>query len=399
MPGKTAETLILGAGIAGCALAYHLARRGRSGVVVYDPRTPAAGASGRAAGIVTEQLWNSWDVEVTRESHREYASLARAWRPEAYQRNGFARWTHSPEIAKVLDPYTDQLRAWGVRIEEATPRDLERWYPAGRFDDVTAAIVGPDDGVVTPSALTTVYAEGARQSGAVFDFGSPMGRLARTEEGFLLATGDRSWTAARLVVAAGAWSKRILADLGHPQPLVPYRTQAALLRPPAPPPESFPSGHDLDTDVYLRPEANGRLLAGDGTEKVEADPERFVPGGDTTFLEHLGVSLAERFPGWSDSEVLSSWAGVCTATPDRRPLVGPVPGAPELFVLAGFNGFGVMRAGGIARRLADLLVDGGRSDSPRSSLAPVWPGRFLEPSLSFPPKPGFTIESGDDPRF
>jgi glycine/D-amino acid oxidase-like deaminating enzyme len=80
-------------------------------------------------------------------------------------------------------------------------------------------------------------------------------------------------------------------------------------------------------------------------------------------------------------------------------LIGPVPGTPGLFVIAGFNGFGVMRAGGAARRLADLLVDGEASESARQGLAPVWPGRFEGPLPPFLPKPGFTLEPGDDPRF
>ena len=399
MPDPPSEVLILGAGISGCALAYHLTRRGLGPIVVYDPRTPAAGASGRAAGIVTEQLWNAWDVEVTRESHKEYSELARRWEPEAYVANGFVRWTRSPETARALEDAVDRLRGWGVRIEEADPNDLERWIPSGRYDDVVGAIFGRDDACVTPSAITTIYAEGARQAGATFDFGQPTRSLRRESGGFVLETSTGERRARRLVVAAGAWSKEILRRLGHPMPLVPYRTQAALLRPPAPWKEPFPSAHDLDSDVYLRPEANGRILAGDGTEHVEADPERFIPGGDAGFLEHLGASLADRFPGWAESEVVSAWAGVCTATPDRRPIVGPVPGAPELFVMAGFNGFGVMRAGGTARRLADLLVEGDGSDAAREGLAPVWPDRLAGAPLSFVPKAGFTIEPGDDPRF
>jgi sarcosine oxidase, subunit beta len=399
MPHDAPEVLILGAGIAGCALAYHLARRGVGPVVVHDPRTPAAGASGRAAGIVTEQLWNEWDVLVTRESHREYSQLAQKWEPEAFRANGFVRWTRRPEVAQALGEALDRWKSWGVPAEEATVQDLERWIPNGRFGDVVSAVISRRDAVVTPSSITTIYAEGARQAGATFDFGQAARRLERDGDRFVLDLPSGPLRARRLVVAAGAWSKAVLAGLGHPMPLVPYRTQAALLRPPVPADSEFPSAHDLDSDVYLRPESNGRILGGDGTEHVEADPERFVPGGDASFLEHLAISLSERFPGWADSEVVSAWAGVCTATPDRRPLIGPVPDAPGLFVMSGFNGFGVMRAGGAARRLSDLLAEGETSDSARLGLAPVWPGRFRSDVPPFLPKPGFTLEPGDDPRF
>jgi glycine/D-amino acid oxidase-like deaminating enzyme len=395
-----ADVLILGAGVAGCALAHHLADRGVGSVHVYDPRTPAAGASGRAAGVVTEQLWDRWDVEVTRESHQEYAALCRRWEPSAYRQNGFLRWTANPQALKVLEEARERLRDWGVEVEEPSRLELQRLVPEGRFDDISGALYTPKDACVTPSAITALYAESARRAGVVFDFGQPMQELGRDGSRWKVEASGAVYRARMLVVAAGAWSKRILNDLGRPLPLSPYRTQAALLRPPRATAESFPTVHDIDLDVYLRPEDHGRILGGDGTETNEADPDRFATGGDAKFLEHLASSLGERLPGWADSEVVSSWGGVCTATLDRHPLIGPVPQEEGLFVMTGFNGFGVMRAGGAARRLADLLVAGAESDAGREGLGPAWPGRFLpSDSRSFPPRPGFTLEGGDAPRF
>lgn len=392
------DCLILGAGIAGCALAYHLRRRDFGRVLVYDPRTPAAGASGRAAGVVTQQLWDRWDVDVTRESHREYAELCQRWEPEAFVQNGFVRWTTNAECADALDLARERLKGWGVRVEEPSADELARWVPAGRFDDVRGALVSPHDACVRPSSVTTIYAEGARSQGAVFDFGVPLESLTPTSDGWSLSTATRLVRTTRLVVAAGAWSKELLRRIGHPLPLAPYRTQAALLSPTRAP-EPFPTVHDLDTDVYLRPEGPGRILGGDGTESQESDPERFVTGGDAAFLAHLAESLGHRFPGWADSAVVGSWAGVCTATPDRHPIVGDVLGAPHLTVMTGFNGFGVMRAGGVARRLADLIAEDAAPDDARSILGPAWAGRYAGPGEPFPPRPGFTLEPGDRPRW
>ncbi|HYK94134.1 MAG TPA: FAD-binding oxidoreductase [Thermoplasmata archaeon] len=392
------DRLILGAGIAGCALAYHLRRRDAGTVLVYDPRTPAAGASGRAAGVITEQLWDRWDVEVTRESHREYAELAKRWEPDAYQQHGFVRWTADARCAEALDAARERFRAWGVQVEEATRSDLEGWFPAGRFDDVQGALFSRHDAGVRPSSITTIYAEGARSAGAVFDFGVPSIGIERNGREWVLATALRTVRSAELIVAAGAWSGAILRGLGHPLPLVPYRTQAAVLRP-SKPPAPFPTGHDLDSDVYLRVEDAGRILGGDGTERVAADPERFDPRGDPMFLGHLATALANRFPGWSESEVVSSWAGVCTSTPDRHPIVGRVSGAAGLYAMTGFNGFGVMRAGGVARRLADLIADDTPDDEIRALLGPADARRFDGAGEPFDPKPGFTLEAGDHPRW
>ncbi len=396
MGADRAEVLVLGAGIAGCALAYHLADRGVGPVVLYDPRTPGAGATGRAAGIVTEQHWNRWDVEVTRESQAQYAEMSSRWDPSAYTVNGFVRWAHGAEALKVLDAARSRLRGWGVRADELDGAGLAARVPWGRFDDGSRGLWCPSDAVVTPSAIGEIYAEGARRAGVELHLGTPMESFARRGEAWELETGGHVLRASSAVVAAGAWSKELLRSIGHPLPLAPYRTQAAVLRPSSGP-DVFPSVHDIDADVYARPEAKGRVLAGDGTRLVEVDPETFQTGADEQFVEHLADTFGRRFPGWSDAELVRAWAGVCTSTPDRRPLVGAVSGPDRLYSIVGFNGFGVMRAGGVAARLADLIASGGTRAEER--LAEVRPDRFRSDHPAFSPRPGFTLDDGDDPRF
>ncbi|MCI4343455.1 MAG: FAD-binding oxidoreductase [Thermoplasmata archaeon] len=394
-----ADTVVLGAGIAGCALAYHLAGKNVGAVVVYDPRTPAAGATGRAAGVVTEQLWNEWDVEVARASKNEYAQLAARWDPSAFTANGFARFTAHAAAAQVLVETLGRLHSWNVDVRAIGAEELTRAVPWARLDDLAGAIYSPHDAVVTPSSLTEIYAEGARSRGADVDFGAPFRSLEADAGAWRVAWGTREVRANRVVVAAGAWSKKILANVHHPLPLAPYRTQAAVLRPPPGGPIPFPSVHDIDLDVYVRPEDQGRILAGDGTELVEVDPDRTGGGGDETFLTHLAETFETRFPGWAEAELVRAWAGVCTSTPDRRPFVGPMPEAPGLNVLTGFNGFGVMRAGGVAQRLAAYLGVGEGATAEREALRPVLPERFPPGTPAVAPRPGFTLEAGDHPRF
>ena len=399
MPAERAEVIILGAGIAGCALAYHLVERNVGPVVVYDPRTPAAGATGRAAVIVTEQLWDRWDVEVSRASKVEYAQLARRRDASAFTENGFARWTHNPVATEVLASTVERLRSWNVRVELIESGELARRVPWGRFDDVRGAVWSPEDAVVTPSAITEIYAESARSRGVEFWLGTALESFRNEGGTWAASSGRREVRARRAVIAAGAWSKELLRRAGHPLPLAPYRTQAAVLRPVEVCAPETPSVHDIDLDVYVRPESNGRIMAGDGTELIEVDPETFRPGGDETFVTHLAESFGTRFPGWAEAELIRAWAGVCTSTPDRRPMVGPLPSAEGLYALTGFNGFGVMRAGGIAQRLAAVLAAGEGSRSELAGLASVLPERFRGGMPSFHPRPGFTLEGGDDPRF
>jgi sarcosine oxidase, subunit beta len=392
------EVGILGAGIAGCALAYHLTQLKVGPVVVCDPKTPGAGATGRAAGIVTEQLWNEWDVAVTRESKEQYAALSARWDASAYSVNGFVRWARGAEATRVLAVAVERLKSWGVAVKALDADGLAAQVPWGRFDDAPEAIWSPTDAVVTPSTMGEIYAEGARQAGVDFHLGAPVERIEYRDGAWEVTSGGGSFRSRALVVAAGAWSKRVLASIGHPLPLAPYRTQAAVLRP-ARGPVLFPSVHDIDVDVYARPEANGRVLAGDGTELVEVDPETFRTGADDSFIGHLAETFDRRLPGWSEAELVRAWAGVCVSTPDRRPFVGPIPDSDGVYALTGFNGFGVMRAGGVARRLAQLFAEGASSDRALGRLGPVLPARAAGAPQEFAPRPGFTLDDGIDPRF
>jgi len=395
---RRTDVLILGAGIAGCALAEHLAPH-RLSVTVLDPGPRGGGATGRAAGIVTEQLWNPWDIEVTREAHLEAVRLLKDADSPSYWQNGFVRTTRDPKLAKSLTSAGERLRAAGVRVRDIASDDLAAIFPDSQFPDDTKGLFTPRDACVTPSALADAYARSAQREGATFVENVGAVQPVWKDDLWSVEVGRERWASTRLIVAAGAWSKRILQGIGTPLPLCPYRMQAALLLPGEGAPEEFPSIHDLDTDVYVRPEAGGRILAGDGTESTESDPETFVRGGDPEFIAHLAASLAGPFPTWGAAEVVSSWAGVCTATQDRRPLVGPIPGRPGLYVMTGFNGFGIMRAGGVARRLADALKAEASGRPDWSALGPVLPERFPVGETTFQPRPGFTFEEGDGPFF
>jgi glycine/D-amino acid oxidase-like deaminating enzyme len=396
---STVDVAVLGAGIAGGALAYHLAVAGVTPVALLDPRPPAAGASGRAAGIVTEQLWNEWDVEVTRESHREYAALCGRLRPSAHRRNGFLRFTTDPSAQEALRSGHERLRQWRVPTELLGPAEIRRLLPEARCEEGVLGLYSAADGCVDPATLTALYVEEAGRLGVSVQVGTEVRLRGREGAHWIVATASGDVRARRLVLAAGAWTKRIAGELGHPLPLAPYRTQAALLRPEAAARHDLPSSHDIDRDVYVRPEEHGRLVAGDGTELVEVDPERVSYGASEAFVEHLAEALAASWPAWGDSAVEGAWAGVCTSTPDRRPLIGEIPGENGLYAITGFNGFGVMRAAGAARRLAVLLAEAEGSAEGRELLAPVDPARFAGPPRPFAPRPGFTLEGGDAPRF
>lgn len=396
MASTDLEVAILGAGLAGSALAAHLQAKGVGPVALLDPRTVAAGATGRAAGIVTQQLWNDWDVGVARETQQEYERRARALGPGTYRRTGFLRWTHRAEYRASLQAAARRFARLGVPVRRLEVDALRALFPWARFEEGASGLHSEEDACVNPTDLAADYVAEVARAGARVELGQQVPVPRRTDGGWELELRSGRLRARRVVIAAGAWSKALGLALGHRLAIAPYRTQAALLRPSRAPPESWPAAHDIDLDVYLRPEESGRILVGDGTELREVDPERVAGGGTPEFLANVGSALARRWPAWADAEVASAWSGVCDATPDRRPLIGRVPDPSELYLLAGFNGFGVMRAAGAARRLAALIH--GEGASAEAALAPVRPDRFGPEPAAFEPRPGFTLEDGPDPR-
>jgi sarcosine oxidase, subunit beta len=395
VPVERADALVVGAGLVGAATAFHLARRRYGRVIGLEVGTPAAGATGRAAGIVSEQAWNRWDVDVIRESKEEYRALAARVAPGTYRTNGFVRWTADERVAELVRERLDEWRAWGVNVRELHPSELDGLFPGVRSSDLAAIAYAPEDAVAAPSALAEAYVAEGRRLGVDWRFGAAVDRLTAADGGWSWTDGTTTYRSPVAVIAAGAWSKRLLEATGAPVPLAPYRTQAAVLSVPGGASEAIPSFDDLDSGIYARPEENGRVLAGNGTEGVEADPTAFATTGDDAFVARIAEGFDARVPAWSDATVVRAWAGVCVATPDRRPVVGELPGAAGLYAITGFNGFGVMRAAGAASRLAEAIAGG---DAARERLRPADPARFGGRSFSFAPKEGFTLQGGADPE-
>jgi glycine/D-amino acid oxidase-like deaminating enzyme len=382
---KRMNVAILGGGILGTALAYHLTRDHHFSTALFDRGTLSGGASGKAAGIVSAQCWNSWDIEVIEETRKEFKKLGEPESETMYQEVGGITSASTPENAARLKNQLARVHAANVEGRFIDRDDLSTFYPEGDFKDVTDALYTPHDAVVQPTDLTLLYSRLATENGAYVESEVGPVRVLKRDEHWVVEAGGKTVVAETLVVACGAWTKKVLADIGHRIPLAPYLTRACLLKASA---ESlFPFFHDSSRDVYLRPFPRTDVLLGDGTELKEVDPDHTNPSDDTAFLENVSEFLMHRFPRWAEAPVETSWWGICSSTPDRRPLVGPLRGEEHLVVAAGFNGFGIMRGGAIARRLSDAIVSGKWEE-----LKPCDPKRFPSNYPRFDPQPGFTLD-------
>ncbi len=183
-----------------------------------------------------------------------------------------------------------------------------------------------------------------------------------------------------VVVAAGAHTKRLLADAGVRVPLKPYRVQALVSG------RAYdgPMWYDASAGVYARPHPAG-LLAGDGTVPVEADPDEWARDADDWFRDDAGAVLRDR--AGHDPAVERAWAGLCTATPDGDPLLGAV--APGVYVAAGWQGHGFMRAPATGEAVAALVLG---DEPPVPGVEAFDPERF-DGDEEFEISEGMTVET------
>lgn len=341
---ETPQTVaVVGAGAVGTTTAFDLATRGVD-VTLFERDRVASGSSGRAAGICYDAYADRRDARLAGRALERFRELDVAFRECPYVL--LARESDDDNARAIAD-LAERMASRGVDVDCPTVAALAAEFPDLVTDDVAGAAVARNAGVVDPTTYTERLAERARSAGATVVESTPV-ELAGPRT--LVADGEsRAFDA--VVVAAGPATKPLLSGVGTELALKCYRAQALVTASlPVDPPTVF----DTTGHYYLRPYEGGVLL-GDGVE-FDVDPTDWERKADPSFVErgreHLRTALGV------DATVDRAWAGLCTATPDRDPLVGAV--GDGLFVATGWHGHGLMRAPAIGEALAaQVLGDDG----------------------------------------
>ena len=346
--GTGKEIAIVGAGAVGATAAYELARRG-AGVTLYDRGPVANGASGRAAGVCYDAVATEPAATVARTAVDRFRTLSG---PDTFSFQGcpyvwFAR-DGDEENAAAIRSGLDRMVEHGVAADRIDASTLSEQFPALRTDDVAVAGVTGGAGYADPGAYTACLAENAAVEGATVETHTPVGIGIDPPQ--IVPDGGSPREVDAVLVAAGANTKRLLDGVSVPIAMKPYRVQALV----AAAAVDRPMWYDATAGCYARPHPDG-LLAGDGTRTVEADPTTYDRDADPGFGASLSERLSGRLPDLRP-EVRRAWAGLCTATPDRQPLVGAL--REGLYVATGFQGQGFMRAPATGRLVAKQLLGG-----------------------------------------
>ncbi|WP_458189346.1 NAD(P)/FAD-dependent oxidoreductase [Haladaptatus sp. NG-WS-4] len=340
---------IVGGGAVGVTAAHDLAVRGVDVVVFERGEIPNADAStGRAAGVLYDAFAAPEDARIgdrAIERFRDFSGTG-GFTFEETPYVWFARDGDEKRAAAIREQ-VPRMRDQGRDVSLVDADELAARYPTLNTADVGVAAIARNTGRTDPGSYAKAMAAEAERAGVEIRTG--VEARVRTDPP-RVRTADGETKFDTVVVAAGAHTKRVLADAGIPVSLKPYRVQALTCAFDG----EVPMVYDATEGYYLRPHPEG-LLAGDGTEDVESDPDEWTRAGDVAFEDAMESRLEHRLG--IEPRIERSWAGLCTATPDRDPLLGEL--RDGLYVAAGWQGHGFMRAPALGEAIAkDVLGEG-----------------------------------------
>lgn len=385
---ETADVVIVGGGIEGCAAAWALSQRGITNVVVLERNTVASGMTGKSSGIVRCHYGVSSLAAMATVGLEVFEKAEEIFGDDiGFRQTGYVVGVGEPNVDALRNSMAAQ-RAVGVQTEEIDAGEVARLWPFADLSPFAAfgweARGGYGDAYQTAQA----FALSARAAGVRIRQGATVTGLLTDGDavtGVHLADGSRI-SAGSVVVATGVWTQPFLAPYGVDVPIRVVREQIVMISPGV---ElgPVPVFSDLVSLQYVRPEVGGDVLFGnsDLSDVLTADPDDYLNRATEDFIDLTVDKVGTRFPGFTGAAITSSYAGCYDVTPDWNPVIS-AGGRDGLFVAAGFSGHGFKIAPAVGRLVADLLVDG-RSSDPRIPETDFRLSRFAEGALLKSPYP------------
>jgi glycine/D-amino acid oxidase-like deaminating enzyme len=376
---RTADVVVIGGGVHGASVAYHLARRGARRVVLAERKFLASGPTGRSSALVrrfyampflTRTANGSADV------YRHWAERVGGGDP-GFREVGIL-WLVGPDRAENLRANVQRARALGANVGVVGPAEIQALVPAIAVDDVALGAYEPESGYADAGMTTNSFATRAGELGATVAQYVTVQAISTVGD---KVTGVRTDAgeihAPAVVVCAGLWAGRLLGPLGIDVPVAPTRHQMCFFRRP-PDFATHPAILDRPHATYMRPETGNLTIHGFFAYDEIVDPDHYNEGADPGEVLRNAELIAERFPAMEHGLSMGGYSGVYDNTPDHEPVLGAVPEHPGLYVNFGWSGHGFKHAPAIGDILAQVVLDG---HAPEWDLAPFRWSRFRDNAL------------------
>lgn len=361
---ETADVVIIGSGIVGSSVAYHLAEQGCTNVLVIEREAhQGKGSTGKSMGGVRAQFSTPVNIQMSRYSIDFFAKFdAVVGHPADYRPHGYLFCATNENHLAYLKANQARQASLGVNnVAFVSREDIGEIVPQLRVDDVLGGTFCPTDGFVDPHSVMMGFMLNARDRGARLWLDTQVTGINTESAGTIRrVTGvetTRGFISTAVVVnAAGPWAAQVAQMAGVELPVEPLRRQLVPTEPFSQLPQRFPMVIDMSTGFHFRREGKGILLAWNDPEETPGFKTEFEP----TFIEKILTRAADRVPCLAEAEVNSrrAWAGLYEMTPDHHSIIGPAPNVEGLFFVNGFSGHGVMHSPASGRVTADLILRG-----------------------------------------
>jgi sarcosine oxidase, subunit beta len=375
----TASVAVIGGGVMGASVAYHLAARGWRDVVIVERGSgPGEGSTGRATGGFRAQYATAINVRLSLLARDKLCRFeAETGVDPGYARCGYL-WIGADEreLAELRDAQRVQ-HAEGLReAVELSPDDVLRCNSALSAEGIVGGVFCPSDGFIRPLRILEGYLDAGARLGVRVDWGTEATGFSLRRDGTIseVLTSRGPIGVAAVVNAAGPWAAAVAAWAGVELPVTPLRRQAAATEPCDLLPEAMPMTVFAGDGFHLRVR-DGRVLLLRPTPGVAGRPfdDSVDPGWvrEVTATAHRRVPILRRVA----IDAGACWAGLYEMSPDKHPILGPAPGCPNLYLMNGSSGHGVMHAPALGQLLAEIMSDGAASSLDVRALRPT---RFAE---------------------
>jgi sarcosine oxidase, subunit beta len=414
---ETADVVIIGSGIVGSSVAYHLAEAGCTNVLVLEREAhQGKGSTGKSMGGVRAQFSTPVNIQMSRYSIDFFSRFDEVvGHPADYRAHGYLFCATNERHLDYLKANRERQMSLGVNnVELVSPAEIVEMVPQLRADDILGGTFCQTDGFVDPHSVMMGFMLNARERGARLwldaqvtgiqvdpgsaDVPSASARRSLAARDNLGLDGkaepfrtswrqsrisgvmtSRGFISTRVVVnAAGAWAAEVAMMAGAELPVEPLRRQLVPTEPFDQLPRRFPMVIDMSTGFHFRREGKGILLAWNDPEETPGFKTEFDP----TFVEKILTHAASRVPCLAEAEVnpRRAWAGLYEMTPDHHAIIGPSPNIEGLYFVNGFSGHGVMHSPASGHITADLILRGHSDliDATQLSVERFREGKLLE---------------------
>ena len=353
---ERADVVIIGGGVIGASIAYHLVSKGVRDVIVLERDRLGSGSTSRNAGGVRLQFSTEINVRLSQRSLQRLERFEDELGVDPdFKQVGYLFLVTTDRDAVAFERSLELWARLGVPAQRLDQKQVHELFPEVRVDDVRFATFCAKDGYLDPSSLLNGYVARARERGVLFREGSAVTAIDR-DKGRVTAVRTAAGAIATTTVvnAAGPWAAQVGALAGVDLPIAALRRQIFVTDPVHGLDRDFPMTVEMATGFYFHHESGGVLMG----MADPADKPGFDDSVNWDFLPTIVERALDRMPALEKANVKTGWAGLYEDTPDKHPILGHIASVPGFVSAAGFSGHGLMHAPAVGEAIAELIIDG-----------------------------------------